>query len=198
MLQRFLISGVKLGNRCRDCPIFALLRAVILDFKARLGNRCRVFPGNAHKCASILDFKPKLENRCRGEWFRLLRSWRQRFSASDSNFRSGKEEWPTASHRRCGKEEWPAFRMTVADAGGDSLPRRRHNPKLKAAGVVTVPVGSRCRSRSVIFRRLPMSVSQRNVGSRCRFRSASYLAESKSRMSRGCSFSQASTLAIFS
>ena len=112
--------------------------------------------------ASILDFRPRLANRCRGEWFRLLRSWRQRFSASDSNFRSGKEEWPTASHRRCGTKECPAFRMTVADAGGDGLPRRRHNPKLKAAGVVTVPVGSRCRSCSIIVRRLPMSLLQRN------------------------------------
>ena len=79
--------------------------------------------------------------------------------------RSGKEEWPPASHRRCGKEEWSAFRMTVVGAGGDNLPRRRHNPKLKAAGVVTVPVGSRCRSRSVIVRRLPMTVSQRNFPS---------------------------------
>ena len=27
------------------------------------------------------------------------------------------------------KEEWPAFRMTVAGAGGNRMPRRRHNPK---------------------------------------------------------------------
>ena len=65
MLQRFLISGVKLGNRCRDCPRFALLRAVILDFKARLGNRCRVLPVYALLRASILDFKARLANRCK-------------------------------------------------------------------------------------------------------------------------------------
>ena len=29
--------------------------------------------------------------------------------------------------------------MTVADAGGDRMPRRRHNPKLKAAGVAPCP-----------------------------------------------------------
>ena len=32
-VQRFLISGVKLGNRCKDCPRLDLLRAVILDFR---------------------------------------------------------------------------------------------------------------------------------------------------------------------
>ena len=71
-----------------------LLRASILDFRPRLGNRCRVLPVYALLRASILDFRPKLENRCRGEWFRLLQPSLppQRF-ASDSNLRSGKEEW---------------------------------------------------------------------------------------------------------
>ena len=89
-------------------PVYALLRASILDFKARLGNRCRVLPVYALLRASILDFKPKLGNRCsvlaaavrngpptvvvaatrsvsdsilrcrEEERFRLQRSWRQR------------------------------------------------------------------------------------------------------------------------
>ena len=45
-------------------------------------------------------------------------------------------------HRSCA-EERPSCRMTVADAGGDRMPRRRHKPKLKAAGVVPVPVTPR-------------------------------------------------------
>ena len=43
-LQRFLISGGKLANRCRVLPVYTLLRAVILDFRPRLGNRCKLFP----------------------------------------------------------------------------------------------------------------------------------------------------------
>ena len=145
LLQRFLISGPDLritaAPSSQQCGMARLQRSLRLRWSAS---------------DSIL--------RCRkGERFRLLPSLRRGCSAADSNFRSGKEEWPPASHRRCGKEEWPAFRMTVADAAGDSLPRRRHNPKLKAAGVVTVPVGSRCHSCSVIFRRLPMSLLQRNL-----------------------------------
>ncbi|MDY2707427.1 MAG: hypothetical protein SOV31_06815 [Candidatus Cryptobacteroides sp.] len=46
-------------------PVYALMRASILDFRPRLANRCKVFPGNAHKCASILDFRPRLANRCK-------------------------------------------------------------------------------------------------------------------------------------
>ena len=78
-----------LGMTCAVFPV----RALILDFKPKLANRCKLFPVYILFRASILDFRPRLGNRCRGEWFRLLRSWRQRFSASDSNLRSCKEEW---------------------------------------------------------------------------------------------------------
>ena len=63
-LQRFLISGGQFGNHCRVLPVYTLLRAVILDFRARLGNRCKLFPVYALFRASILDFRLKLENRC--------------------------------------------------------------------------------------------------------------------------------------
>ena len=43
--------------------------------------------------------------------------------------RCGKEDWFRLQHHRCCTEERPAFRMTVADAGGDKMPRMRHNPK---------------------------------------------------------------------
>ncbi|MDY2706200.1 MAG: hypothetical protein SOV31_00500 [Candidatus Cryptobacteroides sp.] len=48
-------------------PVYALLRASILDFKPRLENRCRVLPVYALLRASILDFRPRLGNRCSGE-----------------------------------------------------------------------------------------------------------------------------------
>ena len=84
----------RLGNRCRVLPVYALLRASILDFRAKLENRCKVLPVYALLRASILDFRARLGNRCRGEWFRLLQpSLPPQRSASDSNLRSGKEEW---------------------------------------------------------------------------------------------------------
>ena len=84
----------RLRNRCRVLPVYALLRAVILDFRARLGNQCKVFPVYTIFRALILDFRPRLGNRCKGEWFRLLQpSLPPQRSASDSNLRSGKEEW---------------------------------------------------------------------------------------------------------
>ena len=55
---------VKLANRCKLLPVYALLRASILDFKAKLGNRCKDFPENNLLRASILDFRAKLGNRC--------------------------------------------------------------------------------------------------------------------------------------
>ncbi|MDD6113302.1 MAG: hypothetical protein PUB70_03130 [Bacteroidales bacterium] len=45
-------------------PVYALLRASILDFKARFANRCRVLPVYALLRASILDFRVELGNRC--------------------------------------------------------------------------------------------------------------------------------------
>ena len=39
-LQRFRISGGQFGNHCKVMPVYALLRAVIPDFRPRLANRC--------------------------------------------------------------------------------------------------------------------------------------------------------------
>ena len=65
VLQRFLISWGKLGNRCKFLLGNALQRAVILDFRPKLENRCRVLPVYALLRASILDFVPRLGNRCK-------------------------------------------------------------------------------------------------------------------------------------
>ena len=96
------------------------------------------------------------------EWFRLQRPWLQRSSASDSNLRRRKEKrfrlqngLATASILDfCPDlgiaaapsllQRWMArLQMAVADAGGDRIPRRRHNPKYIAAGVESVPAASR-------------------------------------------------------
>ena len=73
-LMRALILDfrARLANRCKNFPVYPLLRASIIDFKPRLANRCKVLPVYALLRASILDFRPRLGNRCRGEWFRLL------------------------------------------------------------------------------------------------------------------------------
>ncbi|MCI7750402.1 MAG: hypothetical protein MSH61_08625, partial [Bacteroidales bacterium] len=54
----------RLANRCKVLPVYALLRASILDFRPRLENRCMVFPISGLLRASILDFKARLGNRC--------------------------------------------------------------------------------------------------------------------------------------
>ena len=42
-----------------------LLRASILDFRAKLANRCKLFSVYTLIRASILDFRARLANRCR-------------------------------------------------------------------------------------------------------------------------------------
>ena len=88
----------RLGNRCKVLPVYALLRASILDFKARLGNRCKVLPVYVLLCASILDFRSRLANRCsvlaaavrNGPPTVVVAATR---SVSDSNFLCGNREW---------------------------------------------------------------------------------------------------------
>ena len=141
-----LDSGVRIGNRCKLFPGFGPCAAVILDFKARLGNRCKLFPVYTLFRASILDFRPRFGNRCsviaaavrngppatsvaakrfsvrfysslpQRRTARLLRPSPHRPSASDSIL-------------RCGIEKMARLRYVVADAGGDRMPRRWHNPK---------------------------------------------------------------------
>ena len=55
----------KLENRCKVFPVYTLFRASILDFVPRLRNRCKVLPVYALLRASILDFRARLANRCR-------------------------------------------------------------------------------------------------------------------------------------
>ena len=79
-LQRFMISGVKLGNRCKIFPRNALGAAVILDFRSRLANRCStifVAVKNGPPATVVAATRSADDSnfRCRkGEWFRLLQS----------------------------------------------------------------------------------------------------------------------------
>ena len=54
----------RLANRYRVFPVSAIFRASILDFRARLANRCKDFPGTSPMAALILDFRARLGNRC--------------------------------------------------------------------------------------------------------------------------------------
>ena len=65
-LLRASILGfrARLGNRCMVLPVYTLLRASILDFKPRLWNRCMVLPVYPLLRASILDFRARVANRC--------------------------------------------------------------------------------------------------------------------------------------
>ena len=71
-MQRFLISGAKLGNRCRDCPGLALQRAAIPDFMESIWQslqRRKVPPAvviAATRSASDSNLRRRKE-----KWFRL-------------------------------------------------------------------------------------------------------------------------------
>ena len=127
----------RLGNRCKLFPDSTLFRALILDFKPRLANRCKLFPDYTLLRASILDFRARLANHCstivaavwngppatavaatnsasdsnlrcsEEEWFRLQRQWQRRYSASDTNFRDGKEERPAGYNIAAARKNGP-------------------------------------------------------------------------------------------
>ena len=112
-------------------PVYAFLRASILDFIARLGNRCKETLGNSLFRASILDFRARLGNRCKetlgNSLIRaLILDFRARLGNRCSTIVVAVDNGPPAA------QSW--------GAGRDRVPRRRHKPKLKAAGVVPVPV----------------------------------------------------------
>ena len=105
-MQRFLISGGQFGNRCRVMPVYALLRAAILDFRPRFANHCStivVAVENSSACNSrrrnglphpILFFVAAKEN---GPPVAAVAATR---SASDSNLRCRKGECPACYGRR--------------------------------------------------------------------------------------------------
>ena len=110
-----------------------LAAIVILDFSPRLENRCKLLPVYALLRASILDFKAKLGNRCKDfPENNLLRAsildFRAKLGNRCSAIVAAQKNSPPAA------QSW--------GAGRDRMPRRRHNPKKKAAGVAPVPAVS--------------------------------------------------------
>ena len=138
-------SGPEIKNRCTDCPCFGLLVASIRKSGPEIKNRCPDCPCFDLMAASIRKSGLEIGNRCSAivpaSRIARLRSRCRNGAASDSIFSSpqsiavppaavvaalmsGPPAALSSSHG-----ELPACRMTVAGAGGDRLPRRRHNPK---------------------------------------------------------------------
>ena len=110
----------RLGNRCKLFPVYPLFRASILDFRLRLANRCKDFPENNLLRASILDFRPRLGNRCKDfPVYALLHA-----SILDFKPRLGNR----CSGIAAAAQNGPPAALSLG-AGGDRMPRRRHNPK---------------------------------------------------------------------
>ena len=120
-VQRFVISGGKLGNRCRDCPGLALLLAVIPDFRGQTWQSLQGMPGIGPLACSDSRFQGVNLGITAG----IARDWPSgvhRFLISGLNLRFTVA--PSLLHRRMAR-----LRNVVADAGRDRSPRRRHNPK---------------------------------------------------------------------
>ena len=151
-------SGPEIRNRCMEVPGMNLVAATIAKSGPEIRNRCTEVPGMNPIVAAIAKSGPEIGNHCSAivpsSRIARLRSRCRDGAASDSNFLRRKVELPACCFAvvagkngppaalwfsqgriarlqlyRCRKEELPACRMTVAGAGGDRLPRRRHNPK---------------------------------------------------------------------
>ena len=137
-LQRFLISRPNLGIAARKPSRTAKLLHRFLISRPNLGiDACfsPFMPSCVHRFlnsipnlgidASFSPFKPSCVHRF------LISRPNLRIDAAQSSWR-----WRIArlQHRR-------------VDAGRDRMPRRRHNPKKKAAGVAPVPAATTARLR---------------------------------------------------
>ena len=102
----------RLENRCKDFLVSGLLRALILKFKPRLENRCKLFPVYTLLRALILNLRGSIWESLQGFPTELVVST---MSASDSNFRCGKEEWPACSGSRDDDPPRPILIFVAAD-----------------------------------------------------------------------------------
>ena len=139
-------SGPEIENRCTVCPGFDLLSASIRKSGLEIKNHC-----SAIVPASRIA---RLRRRCRNGaasdsnflcrkvlQFRLLKPVVAVLNGPPAAFVAALMNGPPAALwlsqgriarlllYRCRRDERPACRMTVAGAGRDRLPRRRHNPK---------------------------------------------------------------------
>ena len=138
--------GLEIGNRCTDCPCFDLLSASILKSGLEIGNRCTDCPCFGLLVASIRKSGPEIGNRCTDcPFFDLFAASIRKSRLEIKNrcntivpasitarlplCRRRKVELPACCFVVVAGDERPACRMTVAGAGRDRTPRRRHNPK---------------------------------------------------------------------
>ena len=135
LLQRFLISGGQFGNHYMDLCENVLQRAVILDFRPRFANHCSAIvaavwngPPATAVAATIfrIRFCSSLPQRKMVPPAAVVAAtvFHVRFCYSLPQRRMAR-----LLQHRCCTEERPDCRMTVVGAGGDRMPRRRHNPK---------------------------------------------------------------------
>ena len=139
-------SGLEIENQCTDCPCFDLFAAAIANSGPEIRNHCSAIVP-ARRIA-------RLRRRCRNGaasdsnflcrkvlQFRLLKPVVAVLNGPPAAFVAALMNGPPAALwlsqgriarlllYRCRRDERPACRMTVAGAGRDRLPRRRHNPK---------------------------------------------------------------------
>ena len=151
-VQRFRISGGQFGNHCKVMPVYALLCAAIPDFRGSIWESLQGYcPFTPLACSDSLFEGVNLGIDAR---FTLETSFCvQRFLISGQDLRIDAAEKSSACSGRSGNEvrvrfysSLPQRRMVppaavvattknslpVAKslgAGGDRMPRRRHNPK---------------------------------------------------------------------
>ena len=93
-VHRFLISSPDLGIDVSFSPFTPSFMHRFLISSPDLRIDARISPFKSSCVHRFLISSPDLLIDARGEWFRLQQLLRQRCSASDSNLRSCKEEWP--------------------------------------------------------------------------------------------------------
>ena len=92
-MHQFVISGLDFRIAAGFCPETASSVQRFLISGGEFGNHCRFFPRNDLSAAVILDFRGSIwESLQRGMVSPAVVVAATR-SVSDSNFRSGKEEW---------------------------------------------------------------------------------------------------------
>ena len=104
-----LDSGVRIGNRCKLFPVYALFRASILDFRPELENHCRLFPRNSPTDAVILDLRGSI-------WESL------------QHHRRSSEELPACSARRGNELPRPILIFVAAKRNGSACSGSQQRP----------------------------------------------------------------------
>ena len=126
-------SGLEIKNRCTDCPCFDLMAASIRKSGLEIENRCMDCPCFDLLAASIRKSGLEIENRCSAivpasRTARLRKDVVATMTRPIPIFVAAKENSSACvrplPHRRTAR-----LQRRRGGAGGDRMPRRRHNPK---------------------------------------------------------------------